>query len=222
MEVTIYTMDVSPAHDEEYMELLSSAVSKLPWEERKEAFFRHKTPEGKRLCAAAGILLFNALLEAGVKDFTIQTNEHGKPFLVNEPVSFNISHSKDRVVCAIAKCPQNDMSIGVDVEYVRPYKEKLFDRCFVSGERVWADSKFGALKNDDEMFTRLWTLKESFVKMKGVGLIDDPVAFNLSETDIFFGSYQIDGYFLSICTNIENIAFFRPITLDKNCFCEYK
>ena len=77
------------------------------------------------------ILLSNYLLCAPDK-ITFEYNEHGKPFL-NNPLQFNLSHSKDYAVVAITL---ND-PIGVDIEYQQPV-----DRMDAIVHRFFRQKKF--------------------------------------------------------------------------------
>jgi 4'-phosphopantetheinyl transferase len=88
----------------------------------------------------------------------------GKPCLVEHPnVEFNMSHSGAWVVCALDRAP-----VGVDVEQIKPIEPDLSRRFFSADE----DRR---LRNIDaasrlEQFFMLWTLKESYAKMTGLGL----------------------------------------------------
>ena len=219
-EATIYMTDMTPAHDDRYMmNRVMEEVSHLPWEARKKAVAAYKSAEAKRLGAGAGLLLYHALRMAGVTDFTLIENEHGKPALVNGTVSFNLSHSKDRVICAVTT---GGGPVGADIEPIRNGKKKIFDRCFSKEERMWADERFGKLENEDEAFTRLWTVKESFLKMKGTGFSGDIYSNDLSKEDVFFYTQFHDGYHVSFCANNEIIVHFEPIRLDKLRVYGYK
>ncbi len=219
VEVVIYVADVDFAQDEQAMEKLVGAVEMLPWKDRIEKVRRQKTPYGRMLQAGAGFLLFEALALEGVKDFEMGENEHGKPYLKNDSVSFNLSHSGSKVICAVCK---EDIALGADIEPLREGKKKLYDRLFPERERRWADERFGVLNNNDEAFTRLWTLKESYLKMKGTGFADDVYGIDLSKTDehYFFDVYE--GYYISLCSNRKIITVFKPIMLDKCRFYGYK
>ena len=45
----------------------------------------------------------------------IENNKYGKPYIKNNPIYFNISHSSDYVVIGIS-----DSAIGVDIEHLVP------------------------------------------------------------------------------------------------------
>lgn len=94
------------------------------------------------------------------------TGQYGKPALINEALHFNISHTADSVLIAIA----NFADIGIDIEAVKLRRnfESLAERCFSEREyqhwsRLPAELRMGA-------FYRLWTKKEAFVKAVGRGI----------------------------------------------------
>jgi 4'-phosphopantetheinyl transferase len=100
----------------------------------------------------------------------LRTSASGKPFL--EPgsrssadVQFNLSHSFELAVFAFARRP-----VGVDVEKLRPIGNTI-----QIAEHFLSQSEIEALKQvpesrRTEAFFRCWTLKEAYLKAKGVGL----------------------------------------------------
>jgi len=88
--------------------------------------------------------------------------ERGKPFfLQTENRFFNISHSGDRVVCAL-----DDEPVGIDIQKVRPFRKGLRQRVCSREELEWLDGRGGR----DEEFALLWAMKESKCKHSGQGL----------------------------------------------------
>jgi 4'-phosphopantetheinyl transferase len=93
----------------------------------------------------------------------------GKPVLVDaasHALWFNLSHCTTHVVVAVAGTP----NVGVDVECVRDGLDSLG-----IARRFFAPAEFHRLsacspKHADDMFLRLWTCKEAFLKAIGLGL----------------------------------------------------
>lgn len=114
------------------------------------------------------------LLEAGLmreygRTWEASQDETGRPCLKGAPshVDFNISHTQGLVVCAVSGC-----RVGVDAELIRPVRERLCRRVLAEEERELLERTVlthgeGAAA---ELFTRLWTLKESYGKATGAGL----------------------------------------------------
>lgn len=91
---------------------------------------------------------------------------HGKPFLPQHVVDFNLSHTGNELVVAIG----NIGPIGVDIERIKPRASltELAARCFSESElNYWQH-----LPDDQRCpaFYRLWTQKEAFVKAVGRGI----------------------------------------------------
>ena len=98
------------------------------------------------------------------------TNAHGRPELDvpgggRPPIGFNVSHTKGLVACAIA----GTREVGVDVECVdRTLTHDIADRFFAP--REVADLR--ALPDGEQAraFFDYWTLKEAYIKARGMGL----------------------------------------------------
>jgi 4'-phosphopantetheinyl transferase len=98
-----------------------------------------------------------------LNEYEIVRDDRGKPYLKDSPLYISLSHTKDMVCAGVA-----DSLLGVDIEKLRPCPEKIISRVFSEEEKKFflglpADEK-------DREFFRLWTLKESFVKMTGQGI----------------------------------------------------
>jgi 4'-phosphopantetheinyl transferase len=101
---------------------------------------------------------------------------NGKPELGGHELRFNLAHSEEVGVCAVAT-----VEVGVDIEAVEreppPDWDAVAVRFFhtkevaalhsVAGERGWLE------------FLRIWTLKEACLKAAGVGLLTDPRSFSV-------------------------------------------
>lgn len=114
------------------------------------------------------------LLKIALKDskifclnLEIEANDNGKPyFKARNDIFFNISHSKEYIICAIAP-----FEIGCDIEKIRDVKQSIANRFFTRDESNFV--------MDQDSFFRLWTLKESFVKAIGTGLNTPLNSFNI-------------------------------------------
>lgn len=167
--------------------------------------------------AEAHDLLLRALAENGVlieKGLKFARGEYGKPYLENNGnVHFNISHSSSLAVCAIAESP-----VGVDTELIREFPERVMKRCFTENE-------IETVKQSDlpEMsFFQLWTLKESYIKAIGKGLLypmkkaefiidNNNIKANIEENFSFAQIIMDNGYICSVCCKdiFENKVYCR-------------
>ena len=98
-------------------------------------------------------------------------NPYGKLYINDQPgckkghsLQFNIAHSQNMVVCAVTL----EDEIGVDVEKVEGPIVDIVNRFFAAGEKVYLSQHPSEKQN--KIAYQLWTLKEAFVKAKGVGL----------------------------------------------------
>lgn len=88
---------------------------------------------------------------------------NGRPYFADFPdVHFSLSHSGDRVMCAVS-----GGAVGCDVEEIRSGEAgarriRQASRCFAPGEQK-------LVREEPENFYRIWTLKESFLKLTGEG-----------------------------------------------------
>jgi len=99
------------------------------------------------------------------KDIKFDINRYGKPYLQEySTINFNISHSKDFVVCVI-----DDKPIGIDIEKVNQIEYKdIAKNFFTTSEYNYIIKK--NLDIEINKFYEIWTLKESYIKCCGKGL----------------------------------------------------
>ena len=109
---------------------------------------------------------------------------HGKPFVV-EPSDakrpFNIAHTDGLVLCSVGS--SGHQLIGVDVERLgRRTDPELANRYFSKPEIEFLD-QFREPRQRHDVFLRIWTLKESFIKAIGTGLQTPLADFAFEEID---------------------------------------
>jgi 4'-phosphopantetheinyl transferase len=133
------------------------------------------------------------------RDWIFATNDFGRPYIANLPrarpgLSFNISHTKDLILMAVT----DGAAIGVDVENFgsRDLPVGIADRHFAPDEVAALHSLPTA--EQKRRFFDLWTLKESYIKARGMGV-----------------SISLDGF--SFCFQAERtIAFSTRAILNDN------
>lgn len=103
-------------------------------------------------------------LKFNKEDIIFDKNEFGKPYLKYcKNFYFNISHSGDWVVCAIA-----DSEVGIDIELIKDIKLDIAKRFFSSEE--YGELMLKPETKRVDYFYELWVLKESYIKAIGAGL----------------------------------------------------
>lgn len=145
---------------------LDAALGKISRQRREQAVkFKHEL--GQRLCVLAYQLLKQGLSEVyGIEENPVfEYNEHGKPSIIGHPeICFNLSHCKEAAICAIS-----DQPVGVDVESVRSFNESLVRYTMNEDEIRQIESS----EDQAVAFIRLWTMKESAMKLIGTGISND-------------------------------------------------
>ena len=197
IESKLYIASVKPLSDKA---LFRAGYDMLPdW--RREKIDAQKFAKGKALSMSAGLLLCRALSDAGVNpnDVVIEYGEHEKPYIKDSDIYFNLSHSEEYAICAIS-----DSEIGCDIEKTGGDNTEKIAKRFFHAEESKADADF----------YRLWTLKESFIKVTGQGLhlplssfqiiIGDEIEIRQSfdEKDYYFQEFDVvPGYKCAVCTS---------------------
>ena len=145
---------------------LDAALGEIS-EQRREQALKFKHELGKRLCVLAYQLLKRGLAEVyGIRENPVfEYNEHGKPMIVGHPeIFFNLSHCKEAAICVVS-----DQPVGVDVESVRSFNESLV-RYTMNEAEV---KEIEAAEDQAVAFIRLWTMKESALKLIGTGISNE-------------------------------------------------
>lgn len=105
-------------------------------------------------------------------------NQHGRPALVEGGVEFNLSHTDGLAALAVARTRE----VGIDVEDAdrRARPEEVADHFFAPTEVAGLMALPEAARR--ARFFDLWTLKEAYIKARGMGLAIplDAFAYDLS------------------------------------------
>lgn len=140
----------------------------LSADERQRATRFRFERDRERFVAAHGALrlVLERYMDAPARDLRFEVAATGKPSLAGVGVRFNLSHSGDVGLVAVA-CQRD---VGCDVERVseRPRIEQLAQRFFSQSERT----ALAALPEAERRraFFECWTRKEAFIKARGEGL----------------------------------------------------
>jgi 4'-phosphopantetheinyl transferase len=107
----------------------------------------------------------HALARHAPGDPTFTIDPHGRLAVAGSAVRFNLSHAEGVVVCAVAEA-----DVGVDVEKVdeRRTEPGIWEHYFAPVEVAALSALPEAARC--ERFFRYWTLKEAYIKARGLGL----------------------------------------------------
>lgn len=182
-----------------------AALSGIPgW--RQEQILKYLRPSDRKLCLGAWRLLEDTLEGHGFSADDVTIGENGK--LECQGVYFNLSHSVDMALCVISSVP-----VGCDIEKVADAPMEIAQHVFCERER---DYIAGGQREEerDHRFFRLWTMKESYMKMTGEGMNLSPerieIAFDtwtvLRDSvpqSCILQNVTLDEYEISICMDEE-------------------
>lgn len=181
-----YYMDVTQFEDKDLFQEKLESLS--PY--RQQKILQLKQEADRRRSLGAGLVLDHALRIYGnglrERDMEYVLGEWGKPSLREYPeIHFSLSHSGAYAMCSIGGSP-----VGNDVERVRTGRLKVAERFFTAQELAFLysgqdesvkksrpnNSGYGsrnACEEEEEIVQRMfriWTMKESFLKVTGRGM----------------------------------------------------
>jgi 4'-phosphopantetheinyl transferase len=115
-------------------------------------------------------------------DWRFRLNPHGKPAIADPEhcwLHFNLSHTHGMVACAVA----NNRQIGIDVEHgKRRIDVALLCQHVFSGIEAADVLSASNLEEQERRFFSYWTLKEAYIKAKGLGLSLPLQQFSITKT----------------------------------------
>lgn len=151
--------------DEQGMALLTP-------EERERHGRFHFARDRRRYLMTRGLIrsLLSCYAPIAPGDWRFETNAYGRPRIANElpqaqRLRFNISHTASLVVVAVAV----EREVGVDVEHTARAAPLDVAQQFFSAKEASALRQLAA-GLQPARFWDLWTLKESYIKARGMGL----------------------------------------------------
>lgn len=165
--------------DPEMLSLYQAAVA--PYELERAARFQFQRHRRQYLVTRGLVRAILSLYrpEVAPREWRFCINAHGKPGILDDispPLLFNLSHTDGLIVLAVAR-----REVGVDVELLDREGDlsSLADRYFAPIEQK--DLLLLAAAERRHRFVELWTLKEAYLKARGVGLTQslDTFSFRL-------------------------------------------
>lgn len=183
---------------------------------RRKKVMSYRFMKDRCLSLGAELLLRDALCDFGIdrtEPLEFEYRKNGKPYLCgHDDIFFNLSHSGDYVMCAVS-----ELEVGCDIQKMDKADMRLAERFFTERE-YHAIADLPTEEERRDMFYRYWTLKESFMKVTGLGmqlalnafeiLIDDEAASDArvsltqhvdDHTYSFTEFDSIPGYKAAIC-----------------------
>ena len=186
--IKLYCVNVNSMTKEEIDSLSST---------RKEKASRYMFEKDKKLSLAAGVAFARGLKEYGLKESKVKISysDHGKPHLIDYPdIHFNLSHSGEMAIAVFS-----DNEVGCDIEKIRHPNMKVIDFSFSDQEKAIIND----CNDPNKEFTKIWTFKEAYSKMVGIGLSSNLKEINsveITRRKICDFSYNyLENYLICIC-----------------------
>ena len=161
------------AADEVEVELSSSQTALWFSTEEKESLLyeltevdlqflstHHNGKSGEKSVLAQA-LMKRAARQLGFPQVVVSRDEKGAPITDFKGLYVSAAHTEG---CCAAVASLNP--VGIDAEPIAPLREKVAKRVYSERELLWMNAQ----EDKDYAFTLLWTLKEAYGKMRGVGL----------------------------------------------------
>lgn len=202
----LYAIDIRALPDPEENPILLCQISSR----RRREVMKYLRADDRKRCVGAGILLSKILPSYGENPEKITYGPEGKPLAKN--IHFNLSHSGNLVICAVG-----ERAVGCDIEKTEKEPEGVAEHFFHQNEARYLQ-KFQEPERS-KMFFRLWTWKESYVKMTGEGLKLPLQAFEIlpegekirvrrrgEMLPCHIMEYNVPGYQISVCAEEEEFA----------------
>ena len=123
----------------------------------------------------------------------IAVTDRGKPYFVDSPWHFSISHTKKRVFCALS-----ERNVGIDAEEADREISPALARRYLSPVEY---ARWEAAPDRRIALLRLWILKEAYAKLtgKGIGNYLQTTDFDPQDPRIT----EIDGCLVAVLTEPE-------------------
>ena len=135
---------------------------------RRNKAMSYRFMKDRCLSLGAELLLRDALCDFGIdrtEPLEFEYRKNGKPYLYGyDNIFFNLSHSGDYVMCVVS-----GSEVGCDIQKIDRADIRLAERFFTERE-YHAIADLPTEEERTDMFYRYWTLKESFMKVTGLGM----------------------------------------------------
>ena len=141
--------------------------------ERAEKFIKPFDAERFVLCRGMLRRVLADALGKSPSSLHFNRNTHGKPFLEDGELEFNVSHSRDRLLITVTE----GCRVGVDIEFRRSglNLSAIAGRWFSPEE----NSFFSSTENPEKRFFEIWAKKEAYVKALGAGIYRELSTFTV-------------------------------------------
>lgn len=213
----IFILDTSQLKDED---LFRRQFRHMPLE-RQQKITRHKQENDRLRSLGAGIVLHVILRQYGLDSASVkfEYGANGKACVAGRPdIHFNLTHSGNYAagICGVSP-------VGIDVETIGKMNERTAKRFFHDREYQYLETAEDPQEKCQRFF-RLWVLKESFMKVTGLGMKLPLNAFeiriqgenievvqNVDEKQYYFKEFVLEGSRMAVCGADRPVAAWDPV-----------
>lgn len=198
--IYLYAADIRHLKDsKQYSELLHSLNK-----ETQKKIISNNTPSSRIEALAAHLLLKEVFSRHNIS--STDDNRYHDP-----TVHFCFSSSKNMMLCALS-----ETEIGCDIKKLEAAPKKIPVQYFTLSERKYLGNFSGETLNQE--FCRLWTVKESYIKMTGESFSSPAKQLEVSISEqieilrdgnpenCHIEEYSIPGYKISVCSRDHDFA----------------
>ena len=140
-------------------------------------------------------------------DIYFEHGAYGKPYISNiDNFHFSLSNSADLIVFV------HDINeIGIDAEKITVHDIEVAKNFFTKEEYEYILSS----PQENNAFYEVWTKKEAYLKMLGIGLSKPLNSFSVFSNEIskMFLTVEFYNYCISVCCHSANISSLLPIEI---------
>lgn len=195
-------------------ELYSKEFELLDYARQKEILKKADINDRKR--SLAGDILVKKYLSklygTQKEKIEIKKGKHKKPYVINLPAHFNVSHSGNYTVVAIS-----DRPIGIDIEVIKEFSAITAKKLFNEDELKYISGNSSTRKKSlmQKCFYEIWTAKEAYLKYLGTGISGgiNSLSFTLNKNGLLPDKkdinlsydYSIPGTVMAIVTPKEQL-----------------
>ncbi len=167
-EIHLWICKPEGCHSKELLNRYNALLT-LEEKQKQQKFLFEKDRHSALVTRAFVRDLLSHYADVQASEWRFKKGEYGKPEIINPPIPlrFNLSHCKDMIVCAVTL----NHDIGCDVESANRSNNALS-----IARHYFSENEIEALFNLSEeqqmsRFFEYWTLKESYIKACGQGLL---------------------------------------------------
>ena len=137
---------------------------------------QHKKAERNNVLSAEARRILSILADSPTD--AIATDENGRPFFPDSTVDFSISHSGSAVAVSLVEGKNingSKVRTGCDIQLIRPreYLRTVAEENFSADEKNYILPQYET-QLDCTKFFQIWTLKECYIKLRGLSVLDMP------------------------------------------------